>query len=95
MFGTQPGECNILNFTDVGNSSSYSYQHPQLVQGETYFVSIIAKNRAGLISDVISSTGVAVDKTGTFVNDLGTLTIIISKCRFFLPTALHFFNVAC
>ena len=68
--GTQPGECNVLNFTDVGNSSSYSYQDLQLVQGETYFVSIKAKNRAGLINDVISSTGVAVDKTGTFVNDL-------------------------
>ena len=68
--GTQPGGCNVLNFTDVGNSSGYSYQDLQLVQGETYFVSIKAKNRAGLVSDVTSSTGVAVDKTGTFVNDL-------------------------
>ena len=68
--GTQPGECNVLNFTDVGNSSSYSYQDLQLVQGETYFISVKAKNRAGLVSDVMSSTGVAVDKTGTFVNDL-------------------------
>lgn len=68
--GTQPGGCNVLNSTDVGNSSSYSYQDLQLVQGETYFVSIKAKNRAGLVSDVKSSTGVTVDKTGTFVNDL-------------------------
>ena len=68
--GTQPGECNVLNFTDVGNSSSYSYQDLQLVQGKTYFISVKAKNRAGLVSDVMSSTGVAVDKTGTFVNDL-------------------------
>ena len=68
--GTQPGGCNVLNFTDVGNSSGYSYQDLQLVQGETYFVSIKAKNRAGLVSDVTSSTGVAVDKRGTFVNDL-------------------------
>ena len=65
--GTQPGGCNVMNFTDVGNSSSYSSQDLQLVQGETYFVSIIAENRAGLVSDVKSSTGVAVDKTGTFV----------------------------
>ena len=64
--GTQPGGCNVMNFTDVGNSSSYSNQDLQLVQGETYFVSIKAKNRAGLVSDVKSSTGVAVDKTGTF-----------------------------
>lgn len=68
--GTQPGGCNVLNFTDVGNSSSYSYHDLQLVQGEMYFVSIKAKNRAGLVSDVKSSTGVAVDTTGTFVNDL-------------------------
>lgn len=68
--GTQPGVCNVMNFTDVGNSSSYSSQDLQLVQGETYFVSIKAENRASLVSDVKSSTGVAVDKTGTFVNDL-------------------------
>ena len=68
--GTQPGECNVLNFADVGNSSSYSYQDLQLVQEEVYFVSIKAKNRAGLVSVVMSSTGVAVDKTGTFLNDL-------------------------
>jgi len=65
--GTQPGGCNVMNFTDVGNSSNYSSQDLQLVQGETYFVCIIAENRAGLVSDVKSSTGVAVDKTGTFV----------------------------
>ena len=63
--GTQPSGCNVMNFTDVGNSSSYSSQDLQLVQGETYFVSIKAENRAGLVSDVKSSTGVAVDKTGT------------------------------
>lgn len=68
--GTQPGVCNVMNFTDVGNSSSYSSQDLQLVQGETYFVSMKAENRASLVSDVKSSTGVAVDKTGTFVNDL-------------------------
>lgn len=68
--GTQPGVCNVMNFTDVANSSSYSSQDLQLVQGETYFVSIKAENRASLVSDVKSSTGVAVDKTGTFVNDL-------------------------
>ena len=63
--GTQPGECNVVNFTDVGNSTSYSSQDLQLLQGETYFVSIRAGNRAGLTSDVKSSDGVTVDKTGT------------------------------
>lgn len=64
--GTQPGGCNVMNFTDVGNSTSYSSRDLQLVQGETYFVSIKAENRAGLVGDVKSSTGVAVDKTGNF-----------------------------
>lgn len=63
--GTQPGECNVMNFTDVGNSTSYSSRHLQLVQGEMYFVSIKAENRAGLNSDVKSSSGVTADKTGT------------------------------
>ena len=67
--GTQPGGCSVMNFTNVGNSLSYSSLDPQLVQGETYFVSIKAENRAGLVSDVKSSTGVAVDKTGTFLNN--------------------------
>ena len=63
--GTQPRECNVMNFTDVGNCTSYSWQDLRLVQGETYFVSIRAENRAGLTSDVKSSDGVTVDETGT------------------------------
>ena len=62
--GTQPGGCNIMNFTDAGNSTSYTLRNLLLVQGETYFVSIQAENRAGLVSDVKSSVGVTVDKTG-------------------------------
>ena len=65
--GTQPGECNVMNFTDVGNSTNCTLQDLPLVQGETYFVSIKAENRAGLTSDVKSSSGVAVDKTGTLM----------------------------
>ena len=63
--GTQPAECNIMNFTDLGNASSYTLRNLQLLEGETYFVSMRAKNRAGLVSDVKSSSGVIVDKTGT------------------------------
>ena len=64
--GTESGACNILNFTDVGNSTSYTLYDLLLIQGETYFVSIKAENMAGLMSDIKSSSGVAVDKTGTF-----------------------------
>lgn len=62
--GTQPNECNMVNFTGVGNSTSYSFSTLQLSQGETYFVSVKAENSAGLMSDVKSSTGVVVDMTG-------------------------------
>ncbi|XP_015767122.1 PREDICTED: uncharacterized protein LOC107345883, partial [Acropora digitifera] len=61
--GTQPNECNMVNFTGVGNSTSYSFRTLQLSQGETYFVSVKAENGAGLMSDVKSSTGVVVDMT--------------------------------
>lgn len=62
--GTQAGECNVVNFTDVGNTTSYTLGDLLLVQGETYFVSMKAENMAGLMSDVKSSSGVSVDKTG-------------------------------
>ena len=62
--GTQPGECNIKNFTDARNSTSYSFQDLPLVQGERCFVSIKAENKAGLTSDVKTSDAVVVDKTG-------------------------------
>lgn len=62
--GTQTGECNIKNFTDARNSTSYTFQDLLLVQGERYFVSIKAENRAGLTSDVKTSDAVVVDNTG-------------------------------
>ncbi len=62
--GTQPGECNGNNFTDVGNSTTHTFHDLQLVQGETYFVSVKAQNGAGLTSDVKTSDGIVVDKTG-------------------------------
>ncbi len=62
--GTQPGECNSKNFTDVGNSTSYTFHDLQLVQGTTFFVSVKAENGAGLTSDHKTSDGIVVDKTG-------------------------------
>lgn len=62
--GTQPGECNSKNFTDVRHSTTYTFQDLPLVQGETYFVSVKVENKAGLASDVKTSDGIVVDKTG-------------------------------
>ena len=63
--GTKPGECNSKNFTDVRNSTTYTFQDLPLVQGETYFVSVTVENRARLTCDVKTSLGIVVDKTGT------------------------------
>ena len=62
--GTQPGECNIMSFADLGNATSFILQNQRLAQGETYFVSIKAENEAGLVSDTVSSNGITVDNTG-------------------------------
>ena len=62
--GTQPGHCDVMNFTDIGNSIIYTSQNLVLVQEEMYFVSLKAENQAGLMSEEKSSDGVFVDKTG-------------------------------
>ncbi|KAL9987468.1 hypothetical protein ACROYT_G001781 [Oculina patagonica] len=62
--GTKPGRCNSKNITDVRNTTSYNFQDLPLVQGETYFVSVAAVNGAGLTSDVKSSDGIFIDRTG-------------------------------
>ncbi|KAL9987460.1 hypothetical protein ACROYT_G001773 [Oculina patagonica] len=62
--GTNPGECNRKNFTGVIESTSYTFQDLPLVQGEKYFVSVKAENGAGLTSDVKTSDGIVIDKTG-------------------------------
>lgn len=82
--GTRPGECNSKNITDVTDSTTYTFQDLRLVQSETYFVSVVAENRAGLTSDVKTSDGIVVDKTGIhtnyyiFYSITGTMTFSIS-----------------
>ncbi|XP_068740821.1 uncharacterized protein [Montipora capricornis] len=61
--GTQPSLCNVVNFTNIENSTSYTQSDLLLKQDETYFVTLKAENGAGLTSDATSSTGVAVDVT--------------------------------
>ena len=62
--GTRPGECNSINMTKVTDSTAYTFHGLQLVQSETYFASVVAENRAGLTSDLITSDVIFVDKTG-------------------------------
>ena len=62
--GMWGGDCNVMNFTEIGNSTSYTLEDLSLSQGATYFVSIKAENMAGLTSEVKSSSGVLFDETG-------------------------------
>ena len=71
--GTQPGQCTIKKITDVGNSTSFTFQDLPLDDGETYFVSIMAENKAGLKSDWGTSDAIVVDKSGNII----IITIII------------------
>lgn len=66
--GTNPGECNIKNFTDVKNDTSFIFEDLLLNQGETYFVSVKVENKAGLTSDVKTSDAIVIDKTGIVSN---------------------------
>ena len=62
--GTNPGECNIRNFTDVKNATSFIFKNLMPLQGERYFVSVKVENGAGLTSDVKTSDAIFIDKTG-------------------------------
>lgn len=66
--GTEPGRCNSKNITYVGNSTTYAFQNLPLAQGETYFVSVVVENGAGLTSEVKTSDGIFIDKTGKNTN---------------------------
>jgi len=82
--GTLPGKCNSKNITNVMDSTTYTFQDLQLVQSKTYFVSVVAENRAGLTGDVKTSDGIVVDRTGMHTNyyifnsKIGTMTFSIS-----------------
>lgn len=62
--GNKPESCDFMNYTTTGNQTSFQSSKLPLEHSQTYFVSLIAVNKAGLQSSVISSDGVTVDKTG-------------------------------
>ena len=55
--GTTAGATNIKNWTSNGNSLNINSTGLSLVNGQTYFISVKAKNGAGLYSSVSSSNG--------------------------------------
>ena len=62
--GTEPETCDVMNYTTTGNQTSFKSSDLSLAHAQTYFVSVIAVNKAELRSTVVSSDGVTVDKTG-------------------------------
>ena len=65
--GTAPGRCDTMSFTSVGRATSYSTTSLALRQKSSYYVSVMAVNGAALRSELATSSGVFVDKTGRTV----------------------------
>lgn len=58
--GTSPGEYDVLPEISVGVVTSYTAGGLSLQVGTTYFVNIVATNKAGLETDELSSNGITV-----------------------------------
>ena len=64
--GTQPGQCGVRNWSQIVNGTHVTIADSGLVHLETYYVSVTAENHAGLRTEIRSSDGVTVDKTGVY-----------------------------
>lgn len=56
-FGTAPGTDDIVPWTNVGFTGSFSASNLNLAPG-TYYASVVAQNGAGLLSDTCASDGI-------------------------------------
>ncbi|MBC8551914.1 MAG: proprotein convertase P-domain-containing protein, partial [Candidatus Brocadiales bacterium] len=61
--GTSSGGVEVLDWTSSGNNAKASKTNLSLINGQTYYVSVRAVDRAKNISDVANSDGVKVDFT--------------------------------
>ncbi len=68
--GTSPGRTNIRTWTNVGLRTSATYR-PRGSVGTTYYFSVKARNRAGLVSGVGTSSGVTMTQSGSQSAGLG------------------------
>jgi len=59
--GTAPGDSNIAAWTSVSTNTSMVIENVELVEEQTYYGSVRAEDRAGNISDVVSSDGITID----------------------------------
>ena len=61
--GTTSGGMDVQNWTAVGNVATATNSSLTLTEGQTYYISVRAKDGAGNLSDVVTSDGVKVDAT--------------------------------
>ncbi|MGI6295665.1 MAG: PQQ-binding-like beta-propeller repeat protein [Armatimonadota bacterium] len=82
--GTTAGSANVADWTSVGAAAEVTRSGLELVDGTTYYISVKAKNGAGMWSSVGSSDGILVDSsppTTPVVTDDGDYTTV--------PNLLH------
>ncbi|CAF3326961.1 unnamed protein product [Rotaria sp. Silwood2] len=61
QIGTTPGGNNLVALTDNGTSTFIALTGLSLVNGTTYYITVIAKNGAGLLSNPVTSDGVLIN----------------------------------
>ena len=62
--GTSPGDSNTVNWTDVGNVSTYTFTNLNLIETVTYYASVQAQDMAGNMSDIYTGDGITIDQSG-------------------------------
>lgn len=77
--GTSPDSDDVWSWTSTGKLSFMRNSNLNLEDGKTYYISVIARNGAGVWSDVGSSDGIMVDAssplvTAVSINDDATYT---------------------
>jgi len=70
--GTAVGDSNIVVWTQNGISNNFTHLGLSLITNTKYYISVLAKNNAGLYSDTIISDGVLYIDYNTLINNVST-----------------------
>jgi len=63
--GTAPGDSNTVNWTNIGNNTYFLHTNLALVFNSVYYISVKARNNAGLFSNIKTSNGQVVYNTSS------------------------------